>query len=151
MEVVAEAEDPGARAALPRIADARLAAGAGRRTGPADSPHTEIPREGVRCERALTAATAGAEAPAAPQQPDAMHVAGEAGLEVEEAASRSTFAFAPEGDSTRAAAAAWDGRFPDQPVAKRAEFPRAVWPIPHNGDTRSSMAEHRGRTVGTPS
>jgi len=78
VEVVAEAEDPGARAALPRIADARLAAG--RRTGLADSPHTEIPREGLRCERALTAATAGAAAPAALQQPDAMHVAGGRGL-----------------------------------------------------------------------
>jgi len=139
------AEGPGARVARPRIVDARL--GAGQR----DSSHTEFPREWVRDERVLRAASAGAAAPAALQQPAAMHVAGEAGLEVEEAASRSMFAFAPEGDSTPAVAAAWDGRFPDQQVRKRAEFPRVVWPIPHNGDTRSSMAEHRGRTVGTPS
>lgn len=149
MEAAAEAEDPGAGAALPNVVDARLAAGP--RVERPDSSHTELPRQGVRCEWIRTAASAGAAAPGVLPQPDAIHVAAEVGFEVEEAASQSTFVSAPEGDSTRVGAAAQDGRFPDQRVGSQAEFPRVVWPIPHNGDTRSSMAEHRGRTVGTPS
>jgi hypothetical protein len=67
------------------------------------------------------------------------------------AASRSTSVFVSELDSRQAAAARRDGRFPEQRAGKRAAPPDFVWPFPHNGDTRFSMAEHRGRTAGRPS
>jgi len=119
VEAAAAGEGPVVPVVRPRIVDARPEA------GQRDSSHTDFPREWVRCERVPTAANAGAAAPAALQQPDAMHVAGEARPGVE-AASRSTFAFAAAGDSSRAPAAASDERFPDRRVGKRAEFPRAV-------------------------
>jgi hypothetical protein len=149
-EGAAGVEGQEARVELPSVADARFAVALEARQP--DSSHTQVPAEGVRCERALAAGAGAAAAPAL-QPPVAMRAAGQVkeGTQAAEAASRSRFEFAWAADSTRAAAATQYGRFPEQRVGKRADSPRAVWPFPHNGDTRSSMAEHRGRTVGTPS
>jgi hypothetical protein len=143
-------ESPGAWVELPSVAEVRLAVAP--EGGQPHSLRKDLLDEGVRFERVPRAASAGAGAPAALQPPVAMHSAGEAETGAGEAASRSTFEFGWAVDSTRAEVAATrDGRSPDPQVGKRADSPLVVWPFPHSGGTRFSMAEHRGRTVGTPS
>lgn len=135
-------------AELPSAVDARFAA-APEALQSGDS-RKDSPAAAVPLERVPKAASAAGAAGLAVQLRVAMRSAAEEAQHAAAAASPSRFESAPAADSTKVAAATRDARFPVQRVGRRVDSPGAVWPFPHNGDIRSSMAEHRGRTAGTP-